>query len=606
MDQRSQLAGSGKIETIALMQKQRGSETVRSVLDPTIPIDIGEPSQRQRIVDAMVESCAEKTYAATTIADIVSRASISRTTFYKRFDDKRDCFDAALDRCIERAAATAAAARTRDADPPPEAVRKAAAAMLELMAAKPGLAQLVIGEAIAVEPAIGRRYRELLIPAAGGLWDDGGEPRRAHTDPRLAFGRAQVLIFNQIAAGAAEQLPELLPELVYLALLPFAGHEEALEQARLAGDDVDAERLGEPVTERPSDLRQWRLPRGRHGLPRELVDRSQRERLLAAVVRVTAANGYESTTVADILEEAGVGRESFYELFDDKRDCMLAAHGDPRRRPRSQRARRLHGAGTLGRAGPRWAARRCSTGSPPTRRRRASCWSSWPRSGPPRASSSRRDFARFTKLLDDGLDEAEPGPDLPQATEPRGRRRAGPRLRGGRPRPHRRAAAACCPNSPTSCSSPSSAKRPRGTEQQPQPPRPSPPERPRRRRLSTATRSALGSGVRDRPTNSAMPLGSVTTVSVASPSISGRATPASTGVTRPIHSEESRGVSTGTVTAQRRPAAEGRGQFVDHAAVGGDVGAADLDLAVERQRRGRLPRRGRRRRRRSRSAGCGW
>ncbi len=74
------------------------------------------------------------------------------------------------------------------------------------------------------------------------------------------------------------------------------------------------------------DLRKWRLPRGRHGLPRELVVRSQRERLLAAVVRVTADKGYEATSVADILEEAGVGRESFYELFDDKRDCILAAH----------------------------------------------------------------------------------------------------------------------------------------------------------------------------------------------------------------------------------------------------------------------------------------
>ena len=80
------------------------------------------------------------------------------------------------------------------------------------------------------------------------------------------------------------------------------------------------------MTNDPEDLRQWRLPRGRHGLPRELVERSQRERLLAAVVRVTVANGYDSTTVSDILGEAGVGRESFYELFDDKLDCMVAAH----------------------------------------------------------------------------------------------------------------------------------------------------------------------------------------------------------------------------------------------------------------------------------------
>lgn len=80
------------------------------------------------------------------------------------------------------------------------------------------------------------------------------------------------------------------------------------------------------MSDNQEDLRRWRLPRGRHGLPRELVERSQRERLLAAVVKVTVARGYESTTVGDILGEAGVGRESFYELFDDKLDCMLAAH----------------------------------------------------------------------------------------------------------------------------------------------------------------------------------------------------------------------------------------------------------------------------------------
>jgi AcrR family transcriptional regulator len=71
-----------------------------------------------------------------------------------------------------------------------------------------------------------------------------------------------------------------------------------------------------------------RLPRGRHGLSREIVANSQRTRLEAAIVTVTAAKGYEATTVGDVLEEAGVGRESFYELFADKRDCMLAAHAN--------------------------------------------------------------------------------------------------------------------------------------------------------------------------------------------------------------------------------------------------------------------------------------
>lgn len=72
--------------------------------------------------------------------------------------------------------------------------------------------------------------------------------------------------------------------------------------------------------------RRQRLPPGRHGLPRELIARSQRERLLAAMVRVTAARGYSATSVADVLRAARVGRETFYELFKDRHDCFLAAH----------------------------------------------------------------------------------------------------------------------------------------------------------------------------------------------------------------------------------------------------------------------------------------
>lgn len=56
---------------------------------------------------------------------------------------------------------------------------------------------------------------------------------RGESDPRAAFGRAQVLILDQLVAGRVKQLPKLLPEIVYIAILPFAGHDEALRQARL-------------------------------------------------------------------------------------------------------------------------------------------------------------------------------------------------------------------------------------------------------------------------------------------------------------------------------------------------------------------------------------
>jgi hypothetical protein len=96
-----------------------------------------------------------------------------------------------------------------------------------------------MGDAITVEPAIAERYRELVIPAVESLWN-GNRRKQPHTDPYLAFGRAQVLIFNQIAAGRTEELSELLPEIVYIALLPLTGHEEAAKQAQLVATDNDS------------------------------------------------------------------------------------------------------------------------------------------------------------------------------------------------------------------------------------------------------------------------------------------------------------------------------------------------------------------------------
>lgn len=169
------------------------------------------------------------------------------------------------------------------------------------------------------------------------------------------------------------------------------------------------------MSDNTEDLRQWRLPRGRHGLPRELVERSQRERLLAAVVRVTATNGYESTTVGDILGEAGVGRETFYELFDDKLDCMLAAHkilvdaleeqvriAYSEQGPWPQRVRNVLAVTLEWFAADPQAARfilvELSTVGPAFR------------------AIFQSEYARFTKLLDEGLCEDGPDPELARAT----------------------------------------------------------------------------------------------------------------------------------------------------------------------------------------------
>ncbi len=55
---------------------------------------------------------------------------------------------------------------------------------------------------------------------------------------------------------------------------------------------------------------------------------NQRRRLLAATGRALAEQGYAALTVRHVIEAAGVSRKTFYANFDDKRDCVLAAHRD--------------------------------------------------------------------------------------------------------------------------------------------------------------------------------------------------------------------------------------------------------------------------------------
>jgi hypothetical protein len=116
----------------------------------------------------------------------------------------------------------------------PENARLAIAAALGLMTAAPTYVRLVIVEAIAVDPHLIDRFRSLLIKALRIAQADADGVRPSNAAIRTAYGQAQILIANQILIGRGEELPELLPELVYIALLPFAGREEALRQAQLA------------------------------------------------------------------------------------------------------------------------------------------------------------------------------------------------------------------------------------------------------------------------------------------------------------------------------------------------------------------------------------
>lgn len=67
------------------------------------------------------------------------------------------------------------------------------------------------------------------------------------------------------------------------------------------------------------------LPRGRHGLSREEVETDQRLRIFIGMAEAMGEAGYVGTPVAEIIRRAGVSRETFYQLYDDKLDAFLAA-----------------------------------------------------------------------------------------------------------------------------------------------------------------------------------------------------------------------------------------------------------------------------------------
>ncbi len=64
------------------------------------------------------------------------------------------------------------------------------------------------------------------------------------------------------------------------------------------------------------------------GVGREKVSEIQRARILAAMTEVAGERGAGNVTVAHVVARSGVSRRTFYELFDDREACFLAAFDD--------------------------------------------------------------------------------------------------------------------------------------------------------------------------------------------------------------------------------------------------------------------------------------
>lgn len=206
----------------------------------TLPGDLVKAVQRERLLAAMIGTVTEIGYSALTVQNVLTRAGISRPTFYEQFEDKEDCFLAAFD---------AAATRMRDrieatvADSGPgwrDQLRSGIAELLRYIVDEPEEARMVIVEARASSPTGLQRRDELLDRFAGCIdalvREDLDEPPSAIAAAGVVGGIESVL-YARLQKGETDELDALLPSLMYFAVLAYAGREaagEELDDAALA------------------------------------------------------------------------------------------------------------------------------------------------------------------------------------------------------------------------------------------------------------------------------------------------------------------------------------------------------------------------------------
>jgi AcrR family transcriptional regulator len=194
-------------------------------------------TRRDSLLEAMVRVVGRKGYEATSVADVIEEAGTSRTTFYKHFDDKHDCFLSAYDMLVERVFATIVAECDGE-QPWLSRVRKGLATLIGIFVREPELARTAIVE-VAVAGAEARQRHWDAVARFTGYLEDG----REELDPGgelpkhisvMATGAVSGLIFDELVAGRTANLPSMMPDLLFAMLVPFIGPAAATEEMRRA------------------------------------------------------------------------------------------------------------------------------------------------------------------------------------------------------------------------------------------------------------------------------------------------------------------------------------------------------------------------------------
>jgi AcrR family transcriptional regulator len=247
--------------------------------------------QRARILAAMTDVSRERGAGNVTVAHVVERAGVSRRTFYEIFDDREECFLAALDEGVARASRHVLDAYDDPSAAWAERIRTGLVALLQFVDVEPAVAWLlVVGSLGAGTSALERRGRVLAQVIA--FVDEGRkEVEGGGGPPSLTAEGAVGAVFSVIHArlldGDAGSFIELVNPLTSIVVLPYLGPAAARRE------------LGRPV---PKVKRDSMLSGASNAL-KELEMRLT-YRTVRVLMAVAACPGGSNRMVAD---GAGVG-----------------------------------------------------------------------------------------------------------------------------------------------------------------------------------------------------------------------------------------------------------------------------------------------------------
>jgi AcrR family transcriptional regulator len=196
--------------------------------------------QRERLLAAMIGAVTEIGYNTLTVQNVLTRAGISRPTFYEQFEDKEDCFLAAFDAAAGRMYERIEAAVDDSGPSWRDQLRNGITELLRYIADEPQEARMVIVEARASSPKGLQRRDELLDRFAScvdSLVREGLDETPSAIAAAGVVGGIESVIYARLQKGETDKLDALLPSLMYFAVLAYAGRtaaDEELDDAALA------------------------------------------------------------------------------------------------------------------------------------------------------------------------------------------------------------------------------------------------------------------------------------------------------------------------------------------------------------------------------------